>query len=82
MARVWTGRQQMSITPSREAFREGRAAALKALELDATEWEAHRALAGILTWGDWDWRAAEQKWKEILELNPDNPEALQGYRTS
>ena len=79
LARVWTGRQQMAITPSRDAFRQAKAAALKALELDATEWEAHRALAGILTWGDWDWPVAEQKWKEILELNPNNPEALQGY---
>jgi TolB-like protein/Tfp pilus assembly protein PilF/predicted Ser/Thr protein kinase len=79
LARVWTGRQQMGITPPREAFREAKAAALKALVLDETEWEAHRALAGILTWGDWDWPAAERKWKQILELNPNSAEALQGY---
>ena len=82
IARVWTGRQQMGISPSRDAFRESKAAALKALELDGSEWEAHRALAGILTWGDWDWPAAERKWKEILALNPNNAEALQSYRTS
>jgi len=79
IARVWTGRQQMHITPSRDAFREAKAAALKALELDGTEWEAHRALAGILTWGDWDWPAAERKWKQIVALNPNNAEALQSY---
>jgi tetratricopeptide (TPR) repeat protein len=79
IARVWTGRQQMGFAPSRDAFREAKAAALKALELDGTEWEAHRALAGILTWGDWDWPAAERKWKEIVALNPNNAEALQSY---
>jgi TolB-like protein len=79
IARVWTGRQQMGFAPPREAWREAKAAALKALELDGNEWEAHRALAGILTWGDWDWPAAERKWSQLLALNPDNAEALQGY---
>ena len=79
IARVWTGRQQMGIVPSRDAWRESKAAALKALELNGTEWEAHRALAGILTWGDWDWPAAERKWEEVVALNPNNAEALQSY---
>ena len=79
IARVWTGRQQMGLAPPREAWRESRAAALRALELDGNEWEAHRALAGILTWGDWDWPAAERKWSHLLALNPNNVEALQGY---
>jgi TolB-like protein/tetratricopeptide (TPR) repeat protein len=79
IARVWTGRQQMGLAPPREAWRESKAAALRALELDGNEWEAHRALAGILTWGDWDWPAAERKWSHLLALNPNNVEALQGY---
>jgi len=79
IARVWNGRHQMGIAPARIAVPEAKAAALKALELDGTEWEAHRALAGILTWGDWDWTAAERKWKEVVALNPNSAEALQGY---
>ena len=79
IARIWTGRQQMGITPPSEAFRNAKAATLKALALDDTEWEAHRALAGILTWGDWDWGAAEREWKRIIELNPNNAEALSSY---
>jgi TolB-like protein/predicted Ser/Thr protein kinase len=79
LARVWTGRQQMGITQAREATREAKAAVLKALALDEDDWEAHRALAGILTWGDWEWAAAEREWKQILALNPNHPEALQGY---
>ena len=79
IARVWNGRHQMGIAPARVAVPEAKAAALKALELDGNEWEAHRALAGILTWGDWDWPAAERKWKDILALNPNSAEARQGY---
>jgi TolB-like protein/Tfp pilus assembly protein PilF/predicted Ser/Thr protein kinase len=79
IARIWTGRQQMGITPPSEAFRNAKAATLKALALDDTEWEAHRALAGILTWGDWDWAAAERQWNRIIELDPNNPEGLSGY---
>ena len=79
IARVWNGRHQMGIAPARVAVPEAKAAALKALELDDSEWEAHRALAGILTWGDWDWPAAERKWKQVVALNPNSAEALQGY---
>ncbi len=79
IARVWNGRGQMGWAPSREASRGAKAAALKALEVDDGEWEAHRALAGILTWGDWNWPAAEQEWKRIIEHNTNHVEALQGY---
>jgi eukaryotic-like serine/threonine-protein kinase len=79
IARVWLGRHQMGIVPARVAVPEAKAAALKALELDGNEWEAHRALAGILTWSDWDWPAAERKWKDIVALNPNSAEARQGY---
>jgi Tfp pilus assembly protein PilF len=79
IARVWNGRHQMGTAPARVAVPEAKAAALKALELDGNEWEAHRALAGVLTWGDWDWPAAERKWKDVLALNPNSAEARQGY---
>jgi TolB-like protein/Tfp pilus assembly protein PilF len=79
LARVWNGRGQMGIIPARDAVRESKAAAQKALELDADEWEALRALAGILTWAEWDFPAAEEKWNEVMRLNPNNPEALQGH---
>jgi len=77
IARVWTGRQQMGLTPPREAAPKAKAAALKALALDENAWEAHRALAGILTWTDWDWAAAEREWNRLLELNP-NSDVLAG----
>lgn len=79
IARVWTGRQQMGLWPSRDAFQRSRAAILRALALDEDEWEAHRALAGVLTWGDWDWPAAERQWNRVRELAPNHPETTSGH---
>jgi serine/threonine-protein kinase len=79
IARVWTGRQQMGIVPPHEAFREAKAAIAEALALDENEWEAHRALASVLTYGDWDWPAAEREWDRVVEINPNNGEALAAY---
>ena len=79
IARVWTGRQQMGLTPPSEAGPKAKAAALKAMELDDTEVAAHRALAGILTWTDWNWAAAEREWKRTIELDPGEADAFSGY---
>jgi len=79
LSRVWGGRQQMGWAPSKEASRKAKEAATKALELDETEVEAHRAIAGILTWEDWNWEAAERTWKRVLELDPGHADALSSY---
>jgi tetratricopeptide (TPR) repeat protein len=79
MARVWTGRQQMGFAQPTEARPKAREAAEKALALDDESLEARRALAGILTWGEWNWPAAERTWNELIKLDPDNPEVLQGH---
>ena len=79
ISRVWTGRGQMGITPEKEAVRNSKEAILKALTIDETEWEAHRALAGILTWGEWNWPAAERQWNRILAISPSNGETLAAY---
>jgi TolB-like protein/Flp pilus assembly protein TadD/predicted Ser/Thr protein kinase len=79
IARVWYIRAQMGIMPPGEATPKAKEAALKALALDDTEWEAHRALAAILTWTDWDWVAAEKEWNRMIELNPNDAEPLAGH---
>jgi len=79
ISRVWVARQQMGIVSPNEAFREAKAAVEKALALDETEVAAHRALASILTWGDWDWPAAERQWRELIRLDPDDADVLNGY---
>ena len=79
LARVWTGRQQMGLVPSIEAAPKAKAAILKALALDENSFEAHRALAGIMTWTDWDWPAAERAWNRALALNPNDADTLSSH---
>jgi len=76
IARVWTGRQQMSIVPPAAAAPQAKAAILKALALDENTWEAQRVLAAIMTWTDWDWPAAERAWTKVLALNPNDADTL------
>lgn len=79
IARVWTGRQQTGVTPPSEAGPKAKAAVRKALELDDANAAAHRSLAGILTWTDWDWAAADREWKRVIELDPGDPDARAAY---
>ena len=79
ISRVWNARGQMGITPPRDAIQNSKQAVLKALAIDETEWEAHRSLAGILTWGDWDWEAAERQWNRVLQINPNAAETLASH---
>jgi TolB-like protein/Tfp pilus assembly protein PilF len=79
LSRVWGGRQQMGWAPSNVASRKTKEAAAKALALDDTEVEAHRALAGLLTWLEWDWSAAGREWERVLELDPGNADSLSSY---
>ena len=76
---VWISRQQMGVVPPREAFPKAKVALYKALDLDDTELEANRVLAGYLSWGEWDWEAADRQWKRVFELNPNYAPALPGY---
>ncbi|HXA49627.1 MAG TPA: protein kinase [Candidatus Acidoferrum sp.] len=61
-----------------EGVLKGKAAARKALEIDATAYEAYVALASIA--GDeWDWAAADKAFRRALELNPGYVTAHQWY---
>ena len=62
-----------------EAYPLGRAAALKALELDDTLGEAHNSLAAITADYYWDWAEAERHFKRAVELNPNYETALRFY---
>gem|GEM_PF-846842 len=63
----------------REIMPKAKAAALRALELDSTESEAHAALAYVATWYDWDWKTADLHFRRALALNPSNPTAHHWY---
>jgi serine/threonine-protein kinase len=53
-----------------EARRLAKEAALNALERDPDLAEAHTSLAFMAYFHDWDWAAAETRFKKALELNP------------
>ena len=66
-------------TPSSETYPRGRAAALKALEIDPNLGDAHIAIAYALTEHFWDWEAAEAEYKKGLELSPNYATGHQWY---
>ena len=57
-----------------DAYRPGKQAALKALELDPNNCDAHYVL-GLLAWRyDWDWPAVDRELSTAYELCPSDPE--------
>jgi tetratricopeptide (TPR) repeat protein len=62
-----------------ESFARARAAAVRALELDATLPEAHAALGFTLMYYDWDFADAEVEYRQALALNPNAALAHQWY---
>ena len=79
IAGVWGGRKQQGYVPASEATPIQKVAVLKALELDQSLAEAHRALAGLKTWGEWDWPSAERAYERAIELNPNDGDARRNY---
>jgi DNA-binding winged helix-turn-helix (wHTH) protein/Flp pilus assembly protein TadD len=67
------------LMPMRESHPLGRAAALKALELDDSLGEAHNSLAAILADYYWDWREAERHFRRAIELSPNDPIPLRFF---
>jgi len=61
--------------PPMEAYPKGKAAALKALELDSSLAEAHATLGVVKRDFDWDWAGAEKEFQTAIELNPGYVEA-------
>jgi DNA-binding winged helix-turn-helix (wHTH) protein/TolB-like protein/Tfp pilus assembly protein PilF len=55
-----------------------RAAALRALQIDARSADGHAALGWVQWWHDWDWDAAEQSFRRAIALNPNVAEAHLG----
>ena len=58
---------------------EARAAALRAVELDPTLADGYASLANLRHTRDWDWAGAAEAFERALELNPNNPRALNDY---
>lgn len=65
----------MPLDVGRDRLAKARAAALRALDLDANLAEAHTALAGVIFFGERNLPDAEQKLRRAIELNPNYPVA-------
>lgn len=66
---IWSIRAHTGLLPSREGHTKAKAYALKALEIDSSQPEAHDLLAGFLVWYEWNWQAGEEEYKRAIELN-------------
>jgi tetratricopeptide (TPR) repeat protein len=74
--------REYTAMPSNEAFPRAIAAAKKAVELDDSLSEAHRALAFASFNWEWDFSGAEREFKRAIELNPKDATAYHWYATS
>jgi serine/threonine-protein kinase len=64
-----------------DAFPKANDAATRALALDNNLAEGHAALAYAKFRGEWNWRKAEEEFKEAIRLNDKNASAHQWYAT-
>jgi len=72
IADTWLSRGDSGFLPQREAFPRGKAAAVKAIELDDTLAEAHVTLANFRFCHEWDWDGAETEFQRAIQLNPND----------
>ena len=71
--------REFSTMPESDAYTRSIAAAKKAIELDDSLADAHRALAFAESWGKWDFADGEKEFRRAIELNPNDPIARNWY---
>ena len=69
----------MGILPAQESVHKQRAAARKALEIDAELAEGHTSLAVVSLTNDWNWREAERSFQRAIALKPSYAVAHSWY---
>jgi len=69
------------VQPPRESCASARAAALKALEIDANQLEARTAQGWIRLTCDWDWQGSQREFKNALDTNPSDA-AVRSFYTA
>ena len=79
LADTWIMMGIHGLSPAEEVYPRARAAAAKALEIDAALASAHTALAEVSKGYDRNWEQAEQRYLEALRLNPNDAVAHQWY---
>jgi tetratricopeptide (TPR) repeat protein len=71
--------REFSTMPESDAYTRSIAAARKAIELDDSLADAHRALAFAEWWGKWDFADGEKEFRRAIKLNPNDPIARNWY---
>jgi tetratricopeptide (TPR) repeat protein len=79
LADTYDLKRQYTTMPDNEAYSRAVVAAKRAVELDDSLAEAHRALAYSEMYGSWDFVDAEKEFRRAIELDPKNPEARRWY---
>ncbi len=74
--------RQYGHMPNSEAFPRALAAARQAIALDGSSPEAHRSLAFILRFWNWDMAAAEKEYRRAIALNPADSQSHHWYATA
>ena len=75
LAEAYVNQGHFSYAPANVAFPRGKAAALRALELDPSLAEPHTSLAMAKLFYDWDWKGAVSSIERAIELGPNNVDA-------
>jgi len=65
--------------PPKEAKPKARLAAKRAFELDPDNAEAHAVMGNVSMSYDWDLKTAEQEYRRVIELNPNDPTTHEWY---
>jgi tetratricopeptide (TPR) repeat protein len=79
MADTYDLLREYSTMPDSDAYTRAIAAATKAVELDDSLAEAHRALGFSEWWGKWDFVDGNKQFRRAIELNPKDPVARKWY---
>lgn len=75
LAEAYVNQGHFSYAPPNEAFPRGKAAALRAVELDATLAEPHTSIGMVKLFHEWDWEGALTSIQRAIELGPNNVDA-------
>jgi serine/threonine-protein kinase len=79
IADTWLMRGRYTNTSPQKQFENARAAAERAIALDPSLGDAHRALAAVYADYLWRWDDADKEYRRALELNPNDAIAHNNY---
>jgi DNA-binding winged helix-turn-helix (wHTH) protein/cytochrome c-type biogenesis protein CcmH/NrfG len=79
LARACCAQAELRVVPHADAYREARAAALRALAMDDDCADAQVALGEVMFLSEWNWTGAQRSLERALELDPNHTEAYLLY---